>query len=382
MKEKTMIVPRVSLVIPTLNEQDTIGECIQKARAVFQDMGVEADIIVADSSSDETPQIARTLGAMVVNVDKLGYGNAYLGGFSWARGDYVVIMDGDLTYDPCEIPKFIKKLDEGADFVIGTRLKGKILPHAMPGLHRYLGNPLLTGLLNLLFATGISDAHCGMRALKRSALERLQLRTGGMEFASEMVIEASRRGLRIAEVPITYYPRRGESKLSSLSDGWRHLRFMMLYRPVPFLLVPGGVAMALGVALTAAVLNQGRWSEIRMHSLILGSLLSIIGYQTLMAGMYFAAFGATYGLSGKKGWLNRMISYHSLEKTLLLGMVLLAAGVLLGARVLIGWREAGYGTLYEVQSAMMALILSILGLQTVFSGMFISLLLLKNGNGR
>ncbi|MDD3565719.1 MAG: glycosyltransferase family 2 protein, partial [Methanothrix sp.] len=227
----------VSLVIPAMDEEETIGECIRRARAVFEEMGIEGEVIVADSSGDATPEIAISLGAEVVRPEKLGYGNAYLAGFARARGRYIVMMDGDLTYDPADMPGFIRLLESGrADFVIGTRLKGQIEEGAMPALHRYLGNPLLTGILNLLFGAGISDAHSGMRAMTREALDRLHLRAGGMEFASEMVIEASRKGLSIEEVPITYHPRRGASKLRSFTDGWRHLRFMILYRPGPFLL--------------------------------------------------------------------------------------------------------------------------------------------------
>ena len=372
-----MDVPLVSLVIPTLNEAKTIGGCIQQANAVFKEMGIDGEIIVVDSSSDDTPVIAKAFGATVVVPEKLGYGNAYLYGFKHATGKYIVLMDGDLTYDPREIGKLISSLQNGCiDMVLGTRLKGEIKPGAMPALHRYIGNPFLTWVLNKLFATKISDAHCGMRAITRDALNKLNLKAGGMEFASEMVIEAAQKNLRIAEVPITYYPRKGKSKLSSFSDGWRHLRFMMLYRPVPFLMVPGVVALIIGLALATEVsLNE----QNRMHSLILGSLLLVIGYQMLLAGLYFAAFGVAYGVSSSSKLTKKLMSYHSLEKELLLGFLLLAFGATLGVEVLLGWRAAGFGGLYQTQNAMMALILSILGIQTIFSGMFLSLLLLNNG---
>ena len=369
--------PLVSLVIPTLNEAKTIGECIQQANEVFKKMGLEGEIIVVDSSSDDTPVIAKSHGATVVVPEKLGYGNAYLYGFKHARGKYIVLMDGDLTYDPREIDKLISCLQNGCfDMVLGTRLKGEIKQGAMPALHRYIGNPFLTWVLNKLFATEVSDAHCGMRAITRDALDRLNLKAGGMEFASEMVIEAAHKNLRIAEVPITYYPRKGKSKLSSFSDGWRHLRFMMLYRPVPFLMVPGVVALIIGLALAAVVSLH---EQTRMHSLILGSLLLVIGYQMLLAGLYFAAYGVAYGVSSSSNLTKKIMSYHSLEKELLIGILLLAFGLALGVDVLLGWRAAGFGELYQTQNAMMALILSILGIQTIFSGMFLSLLLLNNG---
>ncbi len=370
-------VPQVSLIIPTKNEEKTICECIQKSEAAFEDMGLDGEIIVADSSTDETAVIASSCGAHVIVPEKLGYGNAYLAGFKHAHGRYVLLMDGDLTYDPCEMKRMLSLLQSGEfDMIMGSRLRGKIRPGAMPALHRYIGNPFLTWLLNQLFYTGISDAHCGMRAITRDALDRLNLRTGGMEFASEMVIEASRKGLRIGEIPITYYPRKGESKLSSFSDGWRHLRFMMLYRPVPFLLIPGASALALGLALAIGVSIQG---GSRMHSLILGGLLLIIGYQMLLAGLYFGAFGVAYGVHGSSNIIKRLMSYHSLEKELIIGMALLAFGVVLGISVIFNWSETGFGSLDAIQNAMMAMILSILGIQTIFSGMFISLLLLNNG---
>jgi glycosyltransferase involved in cell wall biosynthesis len=374
-------VPDVSLVIPTMNEIGTICDCIQMARKVFDEMGLHGEVIVADSSDDGTFEAARACGAEVFRPSKLGYGNAYLEGFSHAKGRYVVIMDGDLTYDPKEMKGFLELLLDGKwDMVMGTRLKGRIEPGAMPTLHRYVGNPALAGILNSLFDTKISDAHCGMRAITRESLDKLSLRTGGMELASEMVIEAASKGLRITEVPITYHPRRGQSKLSSFSDGWRHLRFMMLYRPVPFLMGPGLLALAVGLALAMGIsLRAG--AEARMHTLILGSLLLIAGYQMLLAGLYFSAFGVAYGISGGSRIIKKLMSYHSLEKELILGLGFLALGVVLGIKVILSWSASGFGSLYEIQAAMMAMILFILGIQTTFSGMFISLLLLKNGDG-
>jgi glycosyltransferase involved in cell wall biosynthesis len=212
----------VSLVIPTKNEAKTISEVIQRANAVFDEMGLDGEVLVADSSTDGTAKIAASCGARVVAPKKLGYGNAYLAGFEQARGEYIVLMDGDLTYDPRAMKEILPLLMSGSfDMVMGSRLKGKILPGSMPPLHRYIGNPFLTWVLNSLFSAGISDAHCGLRAITRTALQKLNIRTGGMEFASEMVIEASRRGLRIAEVPITY--PRGAVKAQPLLRRLGHL---------------------------------------------------------------------------------------------------------------------------------------------------------------
>ena len=370
--------PLVSLIIPARNEANTICEAIQGAEAAFKDMDLDGEVIVADSSTDGTSSIAAECGAKVIKPKNLGYGNAYLAGFQEAHGTYIVLMDGDMTYDPLEIKKVLSPLQNGScDMVIGSRLKGEMQPGSMPALHRYIGNPFLTWSLNNLFAIGISDAHCGFRAITRQGLDRLHLRTGGMEFASEMVIEAALKGLRIHEVPISYYPRRGKSKLNSFSDGWRHLRFMMLYRPVPFLFIPGLVALLVGLALTLMVQLQG-WS--RMHSMILAGLLLLTGYQLLLAGLYFGAYGETYGISRSSTFARKLMSYHSLEKELVMGIILLIAGIALGARILLLWNAAGFGTLYEIQTATIAMILTILGIQTIFSGMFISLLLLSNEN--
>ena len=369
-------VPPISLIIPTRNEAETIRECIQRAQQVFREMDLAGEILVADNSSDETAAIANSCGAKVIKPPKLGYGNAYMAGFEQAGGEYIVLMDGDLTYDPKAIPDMIAILQSGNyDMVMGSRLKGVILPGAMPALHRYIGNPVLTWILNILFSSRISDAHCGLRAISKDALKKLSLRSGGMEFASEMLIEAARKDLRVAEVPITYAPRKGLSKLHSFTDGWRHVRFMMLYRPVPFLLVPGLLILLFGLTLFAGVYLQG---GSRMHSLILGGLLAIIGYQMLLAGLYFEAFGTFYGLS-RPGKTKKMISYYSLEKELFIGMVLLAIGGLLGLKVMLSWGATGFGALDAASNAMMAMIFSILGIQTIFSGMSISLLLLNNG---
>lgn len=368
-------VPDVTLIIPTRNEALTICECIQRAQHVFTEMGIEGEVLVSDSSSDNTPELAASCGATVIKPEKLGYGNAYLAGFEKASGDVIVLMDGDLTYDPQDMMSMISILKRGGcDLVMGSRLKGEILPGAMPALHRYIGNPFLTWLLNKLFSTKISDAHCGLRAITRQALESLNLRSAGMEFASEMLIEAAGKNLRICEVPIVYHPRRGASKLNSFTDGWRHLRFMMLYRPEPFLLVPGMIALLLGLLLAAGVYLGG---GLRTHSMILGGLLVIIGYQMLLGGVHFRAFRAFYSLQ-RTGRVERLMSYHSLEKELLLGVLLLAAGIVIGIRVILSWSASGFGALYSAQSAMMAMILCILGIQTLFSGTFISLLLLNN----
>ncbi|MCX6021636.1 MAG: glycosyltransferase family 2 protein, partial [Chloroflexi bacterium] len=217
--------PEVSVVLPCLNEELTIGACVRKAMSAFAAHGVSGEVVVCDNgSTDASVAIAEGLGARVVHQPLRGYGNAYLMGIAEARGTYIIIADSDDTYDLTELPVFLDPLRQGYDMVMGNRFTGRILPGAMPWLHQYIGNPILSGILNLFFRTGVGDAHCGIRSFTREAYPRMRLRTGGMEFASEMVINAAQAGLRIAEAPITYYPRQGESKLHSFRDGWRHLR--------------------------------------------------------------------------------------------------------------------------------------------------------------
>ena len=222
----------ISVVMPCLDEEETIGACIEKAWQGIESSGFRGEVVVSDNGScDASVEIAEKLGARVVHQPVRGYGSAYLKGIREARGQYIIIGDSDDTYDFTEVDRFVMPLQDGYDLAMGSRFEGEILPDAMPWLHQYIGNPVLTGILNLFFRAGVSDAHCGIRAFTRDAFQRMHLQTSGMEFASEMVINAAKADLHIAEVPVTYYPRLGESKLHSFRDGWRHLRFMLLYSP-------------------------------------------------------------------------------------------------------------------------------------------------------
>src|SRR5450631_2926427 len=246
--------PLVSVVIPCLNEAENIERCVTAARHAIEQMGIIGEIVVADNDSeDDSALLAEEAGARVIVERRRGYGSAYLAGFAASRGRYIVMADADLTYDFNEIPRFVAALEEGAEMVIGDRMDS-IQPGAMPWLHRYVGNPILTGLLNLFFRTGVKDAHCGMRALRRDVLPRLDLRTTGMEFASGMVIRASKENLKIAEFPIEYHPRGGESKLSSLRDGWHHLRFLLVHSPTYLFVFPGALFAAVGSLVSITVL--------------------------------------------------------------------------------------------------------------------------------
>jgi len=220
--------PVLSVVVPTLNEEAGIATCMEWIREAVETLQVPTEILVSDSSTDRTPDIARQHGAIVVEPERSGYGAAYQAGFERARGEFIVMGDADTTYDFGELPRFLQELLEtDADMVLGSRLAGEIKPGAMPPLHQYVGNPMLTSVLNGLFGAAFSDTHSGFRLITREALEQMRLETTGMEFASEMLIQATRQELDVAEVPITYHRREGEATLESFSDGWRHLRFML-----------------------------------------------------------------------------------------------------------------------------------------------------------
>ena len=369
--------PSLSFVMPSMNEEETIRICIEKAQYILKKYNIDGEIIVADNSSDRTAEIAVAMGAKVIGPIK-GYGNAYLKGLALAKGNYIAISDADNTYDLLELDKFLDPLMVGdADFVIGTRIKGDIKKEAMPWLHQYIGNPLLTEMLNFLFKTKISDAHCGMRAFTKEALEKMNLKTHGMELASEMVIEAAKCGLKIKEVPITYYSRRAPSKLNSFKDGWRHVRFMMLYRPVPFLYLPGAFVFILGFLITSSLLFTESAAYNRSHSFILGSMLLIIGGQTLATGGYMKTYGLIHGMYQVDKKSKKLLNYHSLEKELLLGSILLGLGIILGLKVAYTWIISGFGSLKEVESAVISMVLAAIGLQLIFSAIFISVMLLE-----
>lgn len=342
---------------------------------------IDGELIVADNSSDNTAEIARSLGATVITPEKRGYGNAYLAGISHAKGDFIVIADSDGTYDLAVLPDFLVPLINGdANLVIGNRFGGGMSKDAMPWLHRYVGNPGLTRILNWLFKIDLSDTHCGFRAFTKAAYEKLDLSTGGMEFASEMIVEAARKNLKIKEVPIVYYPRIVPSKLNSFSDGWRHLRFMMLHKPIPFLFVPGLLVSLLGVLLSLTILLRGNVETSHMHSLILGSILVIIGFQTIAMGIFMKAYAVVHGLSEKEGLIKKLLDYHSLELELILGAVLLLSGLVIGLKVLYTWVSVGFGSLSEIEYAVVAMLFAAIGIQVIFTAIFLSVMLLEDGD--
>ena len=365
----------VSVVMPCLNEAATVAACVSQANMALADAGLVGEVVVADNgSTDGSPERAQEAGARVVPVPHRGYGAAYLGGLAAARGRYLVMGDADGTYDFGDIPAFVARLKEGNDLVIGSRFAGRILPGAMPWLHRYIGNPVLTGILGLFFGQRVSDAHCGMRALTREANERMRLRTTGMEYASEMIAVAIRQGLKVAEIPIVYHPREGESKLRSFRDGWRHLRFMLLLSPTPLFLLPGLLMILLGVgALLALVPGPLAVGSVTLdyHFMFPASALAILGVQLVVLGLAAKAF-ARAELHVEDRWVGFLDRWFTLERGLLLGGALLAAGVGVNAWILLDWLKAGRGTLFAVRPALLGLTLLVIGAQLVFGSFFIS----------
>jgi glycosyltransferase involved in cell wall biosynthesis len=370
--------PLVSVVIPCLNEEEHIQQCVRRAREALVQSGLSGEVVVADNASeDRSAELAEEAGARVVRERRRGYGSAYLAGFDASRGRYLVMADADLTYDFGDIPRFVAMLEDGGDLVMGDRMDN-IHPGAMPWLHRYVGNPILTGVLNLFFRTGVKDAHCGMRAVRREALPRLDLRTTGMEFASEMVIRASKEKLDIRQLPIEYRPRSGHSKLSSFRDGWRHLRFLLVHSPTHLFVIPGTVMAAVGTVIAATVLFQvnvfGRQWD--LHSMVAGALLMIVGTQVVGLGLCAHAYG-TYFMAEKDRWFDRMRARFRLEHGLLLGGAVLLTGVVMVGVIVGTWFGRGLGSLSEERLAIVAATFVIIGMQVIFSSFLLSILGLR-----
>jgi glycosyltransferase involved in cell wall biosynthesis len=370
----------VSVILPALNEEQTIGECITKIQKVFLYNAIRGEVIVVDSSDDRTPEIAESSGARVFHTEKNGYGNAYITGFKNARGLFIVMGDADNTYDFFDIPKLIAPLKTGADFVIGSRFKGVIHKGSMDELHRYIGNPLLTWMINIIFHTQFSDAHSGFRAITREAFDRLHLKTGGMEFASEMLVMASKVGLKIVEVPIDYYPRLTASKLHSFADGWRHIRFVLLMKPLPFVAIPGFMFSLIGLMLMTFFYVQGNVESSHLHTFILGAILVIGGVQIVLSGFLMKTYSVIHGYENKQGIIEILMKYHSLEIFLVLGFFSVAAGIFIGLNIFLQWVSTNFGFLSEISTAIFSLVLIVSGIQIFLFAVFQSMMLLNENN--
>jgi len=372
--------PEISVVVPCLNEEDAVGTVVDQAWQGIRDSGRRGEVIVVDNAStDRSAEVAAEHGAIVVREERPGYGSAYLAGLAVARGDYVVMGDADATYPMRELALFVERLASGNDLVVGSRFEGTIHGEAMPWLNRHVGNPILTGLLNILFGVKISDAHCGMRAVRRDALEALDLHSTGMEFASEMVFKAFRRKLRVSEIPIDYYPRVGESKLNRFGDAWRHVRFMLLYSPSWLYFVPGVILLVIGIvgaiALAAGpVTLLGRTWQI--HSLFLCMFAILLGTQVVQLGIFARAFAYAH-LGETDALVERARDRLRLEHGLAGGGILLLAGTAMLLVIFVGWAIHGFGALSHEYASALGFTLVALGTQVVLGSFFLGLLTMR-----
>jgi glycosyltransferase involved in cell wall biosynthesis len=372
--------PEISVVIPCLNEEEAVGAVIDQAWEGIDASGRPGEVIVVDNAStDRSAEVAAEHGAIVVREERPGYGSAYLAGLAVARGDYIVMGDADETYPMRDLAPFVERLAAGDDLVMGSRFEGTIHGEAMPWLNRHVGNPILTGLLNVLFGVKISDAHCGMRAVRRDALERLDLHSTGMEFASEMVFKAFRRKLRVSEIPIDYYPRVGESKLNRFGDAWRHVRFMLLYSPSWLYFVPGAVLLVIGIvgaiALAAGpVTILGRTWQI--HSLFLCMFAILLGTQVVQLGIFARAFAFAH-LGETDGLVERARERLRLEHGLAAGGILLLAGIVTLLVIFVSWAIDGFGALSHEYATALGFTLVALGTQVMLGSFFLGLLTMR-----
>ncbi len=376
----------LSIVMPCLNEAETLATCIKKARAAIDRLGLSAEIIVADNgSTDGSIEIAESLGARVVRVPERGYGSALRGGIATARGRYVIMGDADDSYDFGAIDSFVDRLRDGSALVMGNRFAGGIEPGAMPWKHRWIGNPVLTALGRLFFRSPAHDFHCGLRGFTKAAYERMALTTTGMEFASEMVVQASIRGLAIDEVPVRLHKdgRTRPPHLRSWRDGWRHLRFLLLYSPTWLFFVPG-LSCLLFAAIVGGRLIHGPWrlgaAVLDIHTLLVTGFLAIVGYQLVIFGISTRVLAVAYGLLPPEPRFAALMTSLTLERGLLAAAALTVGGVWLLASAFLGWRHVAFGALdprVTMREAIPAVVLLTLGVQTAFASFFVSVLGLR-----
>nr|WP_328763235.1 glycosyltransferase family 2 protein [Halomicroarcula salinisoli] len=365
--------PALTVIMPTLNEEEGITECIERIKTAVVEMQVSTEIIISDSSTDRTPEIAREMGAIVVEPDVGGYGSAYKYAFERARGDYIAIGDADTTYDFEELPKLIRlATKDDVDMTMGSRLEGDIKPGAMPSLHQYIGNPLLTRFLNTFYDAGVSDAHSGMRVIDREALEELELKTTGMEFASEMIMDAAAKDMTIEERPITYHEREGEATLDSFQDGWRHVRFMLVNAPGYLFTAPATLFVLLGAAVMGLSLGGVQLGPVTfgLQTMVAGSLATLVGYQIGALAIFSSV--ATNPIREPSDPITNLVRDRlSLEKGAAMGLVVLGLGLVMLSFGFIAWMLDGSGALPSPSVNLLAATITLLGVTTVFSSFFL-----------
>jgi len=367
----------ISIILPCQNEEQALSFCLSQIKETIKKNNLSAEIIVSDSSTDKSPEIAKRENVILLKHDKDGYGMAYLEAFKIAKGKYIFMADADGTYDFREIPNFINQLREGYDFVLGNRFAGKIEKGAMPLRNKYLGNPVLSGILRIFFNTQIKDSHCGMRAITRKALQKLNLQTTGMEFASETIIKALKNNLKIKEVPINYYKRKGNSKLRPFSDAWKHLRFMLLYSPLFLFFIPGLILFLIGfLSMIWFLLSNPGAIEVKLFSrlMFLSALSIIIGYQLIV----FSVFAKTYSvvhLKEQAPIMEKLYKYITIEKASAVGAIIALLGIVVF--FLIKQPNSEFNQLREIKNSITALTMIAIGAQTIFSSFMLSILGIK-----
>ncbi len=373
----------ISVVLPCLNEVLTLERCITKARRAIDAMGASGEVIVADNgSTDGSQAAAERAGARVISVARRGYGAALMGGIAAAQGEWVVMGDADDSYDFSHIPRIVEKLRDGYELVMGNRFLGGIQPGAMPPLHRYLGNPVLSGIGRLLFGNPCHDFHCGLRGFSRQAIQRLSLRTTGMEFASEMVVKAVIFGLRVVEVPTTLGPdgRDRPPHLRSWRDGWRHLRFLLMYSPRWLFLYPGLGLMAVGFMLLLWLFPGPRVvgnTTFDVHTVLYASVGVLVGFQAVLFAVLSKVFALTTGLAPWTPRLRNLFERITLETGILVGAALLISGLALLGSVFVHWARGSFGPLDPAQTlrwAVLGATATALGVQVIMASFFLSII--------
>lgn len=373
-------------MMPCLNEAETVATCVGKARAFLERHGIAGEVLVADNgSTDGSQALAERAGARVVPVTEKGYGAALMGGIGAARGRFVAMGDADDSYDFLGLLPFVERLRAGDDLVMGNRFAGGIAQGAMPPLHRYLGNPVLTAIGRLFFRAPVRDFHCGLRAFRRDAILALDLRTTGMEFASEMVVRSVLAGLRVSEVPTTLRPdgRSRAPHLRSWRDGWRHLRFLLLYSPRYLFLLPGTVLAVAGLAVIAWLLPGPRVVAgvgFDVHTMLFAAAAVLLGAQSLFFAVFTKTFASESGLVPRDARVDRLYRYVSLETGLVVSGVVLLAGLALAVASVTSWARTGYGAMdvgRTMRLVIPAMLLMVLGAQGMLASFFLSVLGLR-----
>jgi glycosyltransferase involved in cell wall biosynthesis len=376
----------LSVVMPCLNEGETVGACVRKATETLRMAGISGEVIVADNgSTDGSAEAARAEGARVINVAAKGYGSALMGGIAASCGEYVLMADADDSYDFAHIPRFLEELRAGSDLVMGNRFRGGIADDAMPFLHRYLGNPVLTGIGNLFFASSCGDFHCGMRAFRKDSFQRMGIRSTGMEFASEMVVKASLLRMKVTEIPTTLSPdgRSRPPHLRTWRDGWRHLRFMLMYSPRWLFLYPGTFLILLGLAGCAWLLPGPRFVHgigFDVHTLLYAFVSVLMGFQLCAFAVFTKVFAISEGLLPEDPRLNRAFRFVTLEKGLAAGGLLVVLGIGGSIFAVSGWAKESFGALdaeHILRIVMPSVFALTLGVQIICSSFFLSILGLR-----